>query len=423
MADLDQTLAVALKGYAWLPDLRRRVGGGPVRTRLAGRPAVGICGDAAARFFYGTGNLERHTALPGLLVHTLFGAGAVHTLDGDDHRRRKALFTSLLEGDGIDRLAKIAGEEFDAAADGWGGGPPVRLFDESARIIARAVSRWVGVPLEDRGVSALARDCVAMVDGFATVGPRTVRALAARQVQERRLSKIIARVRAKPLSTSPLSVVAHHGDGGAPLDPRVAAVELLNILRPTIAVAWFVAFAAHAMDMWPRHQARMRAGDDDYTLAFTHEVRRFYPFVPFLGARATRDLFFQGEPIPAGTLVLLDVYGQNHDPELWADPYRFDPDRFLGREIGEFDLIPQGGGDPRTGHRCPGEKITIAVLGTLSRRLAELDHYLPPQDTGIDLARIPALPRDRIRLVVPERRMSPPAPAVSASRSPVSGGS
>lgn len=424
MADLDQTLAVALKGYAWLPDLRRRAGGGPVRTRVLGQPAVGICGDAAARFFYTNGHLERHTALPGLVVRTLFGEGAVHTLDGAAHRRRKSLFTSLLLDDGIDRLAKMAGEEFDAGADQWCGGPPVRLFDESARIIARAVSRWVGVPLEDREVVALARDCVAMVDGFATVGPRTVRALAARQAQERRLSKIIAGVRAKPPTRSPLSIVAHHSDDSQVLDPRVAAVELLNILRPTIAVAWFVAFAAHAMDMWPRHQSRMRAGDDDFTLAFTHEVRRFYPFAPFLGGRATRDLFFQGEPIPAGTLVLLDVYGQNHDPELWTDPYRFDPDRFLGQEIGEFTLIPQGGGDPRTGHRCPGERITIALLGTLSRRLAELDHYLPPQRTGIDLSRIPALPRDRIRLVVPEHRRTVPAaePAVSASRSPVSGG-
>lgn len=424
MADLDQTLAVALKGYAWLPDLRRRAGGGPVRTRVLGQPAVGICGAAATRLFYADGNLERHTALPGLVVHTLFGAGAVHTLDGAAHRRRKALFTSLLTGDGVDRLAKIAGEEFDAAADVWRGGPPVRLFDQSARIIARAVSRWVGVPQEDREILTLARDCVAMVDGFATAGPRAARALVARQAQERRLSKIISAVRAKPRTTSPLSVVAHHSDDGRLLDPRVAAVELLNILRPAIAVSWLVAFAAHAMDMWPRHQSRMRAGDDDYTLAFTHEVRRFYPFAPFVAGRATRDMFFRGEPIPAGALVLLDVYGQNHDPELWTDPYRFDPDRFLGREIGEFDLIPQGGGDPRTGHRCPGEKITVALLGTLSRRLAELDHYLPPQDTTIDLSRIPALPRDRIRLVVPERpRIWSPEAAVSASRSPVSGGS
>ncbi|MDI6101954.1 cytochrome P450 [Actinoplanes sp. NEAU-A12] len=424
MADHDQTLAVALKGYAWLPDLRRRAGGGAVRTRVMGQPAVGICGPAAARLFYGTGNLERHTALPALVVHTLFGRGAVHTLDGEAHRHRKALFTSLLMGDGVDRLAELTRQEFDEASEQWRGGPPVRLFDESARIIARAVARWVGVPLENREINALARDCVAMVDGFATVGPRAARALVARRVQERRLSRIIAGARAKPPSPAPLSVIAHHTDEGRLLDPRVAAVELLNIIRPTIAVSWFVAFAAHAMDMWPRHQARLRAGDDEYTLAFTHEVRRFYPFAPFLGGRAVRDMFFQGEPIPAGTLVLLDVYGQNHDPELWPDPYTFDPERFLRAEIGEFDLIPQGGGDPRTGHRCPGEKITVALLGALSRRLAELDHYLPPQNTGIALSRIPALPRDRIRLVVPESSavLAGVGAAVSASRSPVSGG-
>ncbi|WP_231953550.1 cytochrome P450 [Actinoplanes derwentensis] len=408
-----------------------------MRTRVLGRPAVGICGPEAARFFYTPGHLDRSSALPGLVVRTLFGRGAVHTLDGSAHRHRKTLFTALLlDGDGAARLAELAGREFDVAAARWRGGPPVRLLDESARMIAAAVARWVGVPEDDREIDALARDCLAMVDGFATVGPRTARALLARETQERRLSKIIASVRSQPVTKSPLSIVAHHRDDGELLDPRTAAVELLNIVRPAIAVAWFVAFAGHAMDMWPRHQSRLRAGDDEYTKAFAHEVRRFYPFVPFLGGQATRDLFFQGEPIPAGTLVLLDVYGQNHDPELWPDPYTFDPRRFLGRESGEFDLIPQGGGDPRTGHRCPGEQVTVALLGTLARRLAELDHYLPPQETAIDLSRIPARPRDRITLIVPEHRpvssfqrgepgfdSHPDSPHLSASRSPVSDGS
>ncbi|MEU4560308.1 cytochrome P450 [Actinoplanes sp. NPDC023936] len=402
MAHLDQTLAVALKGYAWLPDLRRRASGRPVRTRVMGQPAVGICGPAAAQFFYGAGNLERHTALPSLVVHTLFGEGAVHTLDGSAHRHRKALFSSLLLGEnGIDTLAKLTGEAFDVAAAGWRGGREVTLFDETARIIAKAVTRWVGVPEEERELTALARDLVAMVDGFATVGPRFARALAARERQERILSKTIARVRAEAPTPEPISVIAHHTDDGVLLDPRTAAVELLNVIRPSTAVAWFVAFAAHALDRWPWHAARLRAGDDEYTLAFVHEVRRFYPFAPFLGGRAARDLFFQGEPIPSGTLVLLDVYGQNHDPDLWDDPYAFRPERFLGREIGDFDLIPQGGGDPRTGHRCPGEKITIALLGTLVQHLSRLDYYLPPQDTSINLSRIPAIPQSRIKLVVP----------------------
>ena len=392
---MDQTLAIALKGYAWLPDLRRRSPGRPVSTRVLGQPAVAVCGPSATQFFYGAGDLERHTALPAPVVNTLFGRGAVHTLDGPEHRHRKALFTHLLVGDGVDTVAKLAGEAFDEAAERWRGGPEVALFDESAKIIARAVTRWAGVPVPD--VAALARDLVAMVDGFATLGPRHVRALRARGRQERRLAAL---VRAQAESPLPVATVAHHtGFDGRTLDPHTAAVELLNIIRPATAVAWFVAFAAHALDRWPR--LRFGLSDDEHAEAFVHELRRFYPFAPFLGGRATRDLRFQGEQIPAGTLVLLDVYGQHHDPDLWPDPYSFRPERFLGRQIGEFELIPQGGGDPRTGHRCPGEKMVIAILRTLVQRLAALDHYLPPQRTEIDLARIPALPRDRIRIVVP----------------------
>ncbi|GLY01332.1 cytochrome P450 [Actinoplanes sp. NBRC 101535] len=402
MADLDQTLALALKGYAWLPDLRRRSPGEPVRIRVMGQPAVVICGPSAARFFYGHGNLERHSALPGLVVRTLFGRGAVHTLDDEAHRHRKALFTSLLLGDGIERLAGLAGTAFDEAAPRWRGETPVRLFDATAGVLTTAVSRWVGVPQKERERAVLASDLIAMVDGFATVGPRAARAMIARRRQEHRFSKIIAGVRSAPPTSDPLSVIAHHTDDGELLDPRTAAVELLNIIRPTAAVTWFVTFAAHALDRWPRHLEPLRAGDEEHIRAFVHEVRRFYPFAPFLGGRATRDLYFRGEPIAAGTLVLLDVYGQNHDPELWEDPYLFRPERFAGRVLGEFDLIPQGGGDPRTGHRCPGEQITIALLETLLPRLARLDHYLPPQNTDIDLSRIPARPRDRIQMVFPD---------------------
>jgi fatty-acid peroxygenase len=62
-------------------------------------------------------------------------------------------------------------------------------------------------------------------------------------------------------------------------------------------------------------------------------------------------------------------------------------------------LVPQGGGDPRTGHRCPGEKITIALLAALVVRLAELDYDVPEQDLGISLRRIPARPRSGFVLV------------------------
>jgi fatty-acid peroxygenase len=92
--------------------------------------------------------------------------------------------------------------------------------------------------------------------------------------------------------------------------------------------------------------------------------------------------------------VLLDLYGQNHDPGLWPDPYDFAPGRFLGRTADRDVLVPQGGGDPRTGHRCPGEVITVTLLEALTTRLARLRYDVPEQDLTISLRRVPARLRD-----------------------------
>ena len=44
-------------------------------------------------------------------------------------------------------------------------------------------------------------------------------------------------------------------------------------------------------------------------------------------------------------------------------------------------------------HRCPGEWITVEQMKTIVRlMLAEMRYEVPPQDLGIDLARITALP-------------------------------
>ncbi len=132
--------------------------------------------------------------------------------------------------------------------------------------------------------------------------------------------------------------------------------------------------------------------------AFAHEVRRFYPFVPFLGGLAARDLFWRGAWVPEGGLVVLDVYGQNHDETLWGDPYTFRPGRFLERAVGRDELIPQGGGDPATGHRCPGEGLTVGVLETLAGRLARMEYALPQQNLTIPLNRVPTRPHSGVLL-------------------------
>jgi fatty-acid peroxygenase len=401
---LDNSLRVLAEGYAWLPDKRRRAGRRTVATRLMGRRAVGLEGPAAVRFFYDEDHVRRSGALPEPVTGTLFGKGAVHALDGHAHRVRKAMFVALLMGDGIGPLVERTTAAWDDAVAGWSQRPSIVLFEEAARVLAGAVARWAGVPVTDEEVPSLARDLTAMVDGFASGGPRHWRARRARGRREAWLARLVEEVRAGTTTVptgSAVDVVAHHRDSdGELLEPRVAAVELLNVIRPTVAVSWFLAFSGHALIRWPEHRARLASGDPAFAAAFAHEVRRFYPFAPFVGGRAPREVEWEGERIPEGAMVLLDIFGQDHDPQLWDRPYAFRPERFRDRDLDAFELIPQGGGDPRTNHRCPGEQVTVAVLSALAVRLARLRFDIPEQDLSISLRRIPARPASGVVLAV-----------------------
>ena len=404
---VDETVPLLLNGYAWLPAMWRGARGPAVRTRVLGQRAVALRGPDAVRFFYDERHVRRHGAVPELVQGTLFGHGAVHTLDGAEHRHRKDMFLSLLHPPArVTDLVDRVDTAWAAAVGSWPAGRQVVLFDEVSRILTRGACDWAGITVADKDVDGLARDLVAMVDGFATPGPRHWRARLARGRRERWLSGLVRDIRegeVRVAAGSPASVVAElTGTDGALVPPELAAVELLNLIRPTVAVSWFVAFAAHALHRWPQIRDRLRGPDPAYEIAFAHEVRRFYPFAPFVGGRAVTDLTWRGTPIPAGSLVLLDIFGQDHDAALWPRPYDFAPDRFLDRPPGRDELIPQGGGDPHTNHRCPGEDAAVALLAVLGSRLANLEYEVPPQDLTIPLRRIPTLPRSRF-VITPRR--------------------
>jgi len=151
-------LKLLTRGYGWLPDRRRASPGRTVGARLGGLPVTAIEGPGAARFLYDEDHVRRAHALPEPVQGTLFGKGAVHTLDGEAHRVRKAMFVALLmREDGIASLVQRATAAWDDAVAEWTRRPQIVLFEESAQVIAGAVTRWAGVPLTDAEVPALAR--------------------------------------------------------------------------------------------------------------------------------------------------------------------------------------------------------------------------------------------------------------------------
>jgi fatty-acid peroxygenase len=74
---------------------------------------------------------------------TLFGKGAVNTLDGEAHRVRKAMVVALLmDAGGIAALVERAEAAGDDAVPGWAARDEVVLHEEAARVLARAVCGW-----------------------------------------------------------------------------------------------------------------------------------------------------------------------------------------------------------------------------------------------------------------------------------------
>jgi fatty-acid peroxygenase len=307
------------------------------------------------------------------------------------------MFMSLLGPLERQRLVGLALAQWRAHMARWPSLPSVIVHQEAELVLCRAVCQWAGIPVSADEALQRTAEFSAMIDGAASIGPRTWKALLLRRHTERWARALVDAVRTGQAQTpfdSALNVIAHHRDADGQLsDRKHAAVELINFLRPTVAVARFIAFAVLAMHEHPACRERIAAGDETYLTMFVEEVRRYYPFLPAIGGRALHDFDWHGMRIAKGTWVLLDLYGTDMHPALWGDPGVFRPERFERRDSSGFDLIPQGGGDHYAGHRCPGESLTVDLVKSAARLFATgIAYAVPPQDLSINLRRIPTLP-------------------------------
>jgi fatty-acid peroxygenase len=392
----DGTLALLREGYRFISGRCDRYGTDIFQTRLLARPTICLRGRPAAVLFYDAERFRRAGGLPGRVRHTLTGVGAVQTLDGPAHRDRKAMLMSVMTPSAIRELGRLFDDEWRSRLPVWEQAGPVVLHDEVARMLMRAVCAWAGVPLATADVARRAADMDALVTSPAAVGPGHWRGLLARRRAQRWAADLVTRARAgrlpAPEGSALRAIAGHRDERGAPLPRRVAAVELLNVLRPTVAVSRFVVFAALALHDHPRWRERVRE-DGKAATCFVQEVRRYYPFFPAVAARVRHSFDWQGYHFPKGRRVLLDLYGTNHHAALWPEPELFRPERFAGWPGDAYALVPQGGGDPWTGHRCPGEWITIELLTRAVANLTTAMSYeVPPQDLALDLRRMPTLP-------------------------------
>jgi fatty-acid peroxygenase len=399
----DQTLPLLADPYRYISRLCEEAGSDAVETHLMLKETTCLRGRDAAQVFYDEARILRAGAMPSPIRRTLLGEGGVQGLDGAAHRGRKRTFMSLMTPARVVELGDLFEAEWRQAAAAWAGGHEIVLYDAVQPVLTRAVCAWAGVPLnpdeEDRRVSQLR----ALFDAAGSRGPRHLWSRLARRHVDAWLRSIVEDVRTDRISAAQETAAqvwaSARDENGEPLPSKVAAVELANVLRPTVATSVYIVFVAHAMQAHPE-AARRAATDPEYRRAFVQEVRRFYPFFPAVIGRVHATFRWRDHVFPAGRQVVLDLYGTDHDATFWGDPECFRPERFVGGCEDPFGFIPQGGGDHLTGHRCPGERIVIELMQRSVELLATMDYRLPDHDLEVDFRRLPALPKSGFRMAV-----------------------
>jgi fatty-acid peroxygenase len=396
---LDSTLALLRAPYDFISKSCRALGSDVFETRLMLRRTICMSGREAAQLFYDARHFQRRHAAPLRLQQSLLGTAGVQTVDDQVHAHRKQMFLTLMTPPRIAVLVALFRHEFMAAAQRWSNLQRIVLYDELHEILTRSVCNWAGVPLAPDEVAQRTRQLTVMFDHAGAVGPSHWRARQARNQAERWLAGLIRSLRAgewNAASQTPIYHIAFHRElDGQQLSPRVAAMELLNLLRPTVALSTYMVFVAHALHLHPRCKVLLTT-DPRYAEWFVQEVRRLYPFFPAVPARVRHDFEWHGYHFPAHRRVMLDLHGVNHDARLWPQPEEFRPERFRDWNGDPFALIPQGGGDHVQGHRCAGEGVTLELMKAALDLLAlQMSYQVPAQDLSIDTTRLPALPRSR----------------------------
>uniref|UniRef100_A0A8C1G6G2 Cytochrome P450, family 1, subfamily C, polypeptide 2 n=1 Tax=Cyprinus carpio TaxID=7962 RepID=A0A8C1G6G2_CYPCA len=125
-----------------------------------------------------------------------------------------------------------------------------------------------------------------------------------------------------------------------------------------------------------------------YLDAFIYETMRYTSFVPVtIPHSTTSDVTIEGLHIPKDTVVFINQWSVNHDPQKWQDPHIFNPSRFLD-ETGALDkdltnsvMIFSIGK-----RRCIGDQIAKVEVFLIA---AMLIHQLtfendPPRDLSLN---------------------------------------
>jgi cytochrome P450 len=373
-----------------------------------------------------------------LFLRPLLGAGLL-TSEDDFHARQRRLIAPALTHKRIASYAGTMAERALRTADAWRDGETIDAGEAMMRLTLEIVGKTlfdaeVGSDAEAVGeaLTEVMENTVATLGSVLPMPPvvPTPRNLATRRARKRLdaiIYGLIAERRKRGVEGNDLLsllLAARDEDGSAMSDQQVRDEAMTLFLAGHETTANALAWALYLLAKHPDVRARaeeeaaplLRRGrpltiDDlkslPYSLAVMKETMRLYPPAYIIGRRSLKDVVVTGERpgetvlVKKNKVLFVNVIGIHRRADLFPDPERFDPTRFLGdaeKDLPRCAYLPFGAG-PRI---CIGNHFALMeahlLLATIVGR-ARLD--LLPECTEVATDPLVTLrPRGAIRMRV-----------------------
>ena len=399
---------------------------GPVfYSHMLGKPTVFMRGAEANHWiFSGEGKYLENEWSPA--VRALLGPDCLAVIGGESHKRRRRLFAPHFRRVGMD--ACIPGIESVARkhirrwrTDAELG--PVAMVPRMRAAIFEIAARYVLGDPSDLGapLPEVSKALEQFVDGLFVAlavkipGSKFAAATAARDKLNTLLEDLVMRRdsggrRGPDVLSTMLEV---RDESGEPLPRSTIVDELLLLLfaghDTTVTASTNILYH---LAKSPQAYAAIR--DEQDTLedpSFTLETIRSMTYleaalkesmrlIPPIGGAfrvMLEDTNFAGFCMPKGWRIAVGPRAVHSDPQLYPDPERFDPSRWLdgGPELPPFAYIPFGGG-PRT---CIGQHFAMLEMVVLQALFIRAFDWKLAPNQDLSFTQLP-VPRPRSGLVL-----------------------
>jgi cytochrome P450 family 138 len=314
----------------------------------------------------------------------LFGSGSVFALDGDDHRRRRRLLAPPFHGKSMKNYEAIIEEETRRETLAWPEGVSFPTVPSMMHITLNAILRAVfgadGAELDE--LRRLIPPWVTLGSRMAAL-PKPKRTYGrfspwGRLEKWRReydvvIDKLIDAEQSDPHFADRTDVLAlmlrSTYDDGSLMSRKDIGDELLTLLAAGHeTTASTLGWAFERITRHPELLAALveEARNDGHELrqATILEVQRARTVIDFAARRVYSPVYRLGEwAIPRGDSMIIGI-GQIHDnPDVFPEPERFDPYRYIGGKPSAFAWIPFGGGT----RRCVGAAFANMEMDVVLR--------------------------------------------------------